>query len=80
MLDGAETVMANGAGTIGALVDDATAVGMTTLLVVRDDAAGTVLELLRDCCVESVVEGGDSRRLGRVDAWERREQRAAVRV
>jgi hypothetical protein len=46
-LDGAEVVQEGESGTVGAFLDAALAVGMTTVLVVRDDAAGAVIELLK---------------------------------
>jgi hypothetical protein len=46
LLDGGETVQEGQGDSLGALVAAATAVGMTPVVVVRDDAAGTVRELL----------------------------------
>jgi hypothetical protein len=47
VLDGAEVVQEGESGALGALLSAAMAVGMTTVLVVRDDAVGAVLELLK---------------------------------
>ncbi|MCX5800494.1 MAG: ATP-binding protein [Candidatus Eisenbacteria bacterium] len=47
LLDGAEVIQESDAGAVGVLLDAASTTGMTTVLVARDDAAGSVLDLLR---------------------------------
>jgi len=47
VLDGAEVVQEGESGALGALLSSAMAVGMTTVLVARDDAAEAVLEVLK---------------------------------
>jgi hypothetical protein len=56
VLDGAEVVQEGESGALGALLNAATAVGMTTVLVVRDDAAGAVRELLKIRGVDKPLE------------------------
>ncbi len=56
VLDGAEAVQEGESGALGALLSAAMAVGMTTVLVVRDDAAGAVLELLKIRGVDKTLE------------------------
>jgi hypothetical protein len=56
LLDGAEVVQESDAGTVGVLLDAASAAGMTTVLVARDDAAGSVRELLRSRGYDTPLE------------------------
>jgi hypothetical protein len=56
LLDGAEVVQESDAGTVGVLLDAASAAGMTTVVVARDDAAGSVRELLRSRGYDTPIE------------------------
>ena len=56
VLDGAEVVQEGESGALDALLSGAMVVGMTTVLVVRDDAAGAVLDLLKSRGVVKILE------------------------
>lgn len=56
LLDGAEVVQESDAGTVAVLLNAASAAGITTVLVVRDDAVGSVRELLRSRGYDTPIE------------------------
>ena len=56
LLDGAEVVQESDAGTVNTLLNAASAAGMTIVLIVRNDAAGSVRDLLRSHGYDSPLE------------------------